>query len=41
MIETERLILRAFREDDRGPFAAINGDPRVADWLGGPICTAR
>lgn len=37
MIETERLILRAFREEDRAPFAAINGDPRVSDWLGGPI----
>ena len=40
MIETERLILRAFREDDREPFAAINGDPRVSDWLGGPISRA-
>lgn len=37
MIETERLILRAFREDDRARFAAINGDPRVGDWLGGVI----
>lgn len=37
MIETERLILRAFREDDRGPMAAINGDARVNQWLGGPI----
>ena len=35
MIETERLILRAFRDEDRAPFAAINADPRVADWLGG------
>ena len=35
MIETERLILRAFCDADRAPFAAINGDPRVADWLGG------
>ena len=35
MIETDRLILRAFRDEDRAPFAAINGDPRVADWLGG------
>jgi len=37
MIETERLILRPFRDGDRGPFAAINADPRVGDWLGGPI----
>ena len=35
MIETDRLILRAFRDEDRGPFAAINGDPRVGRWLGG------
>lgn len=41
MIETARLILRAFREDDRAPFAAINGDPRVSDWLGGPISPAQ
>jgi RimJ/RimL family protein N-acetyltransferase len=37
MIETERLILRPFREEDRAPIAAINGDPRVGDWLGGVI----
>jgi RimJ/RimL family protein N-acetyltransferase len=37
MIETERLILRAFRDEDREAFAAINGDPRVNEWLGGPI----
>lgn len=41
MIETDRLILRAFREDDRAPFAAINGDPRVNEWLGGPIGAAQ
>jgi RimJ/RimL family protein N-acetyltransferase len=35
MIETERLILRPFREEDREPFAAMNADPRVGDWLGG------
>ena len=35
MIETERLILRPYREEDREAFAAINGDPRVGDWLGG------
>ena len=37
MIETDRLILRAFRDEDRAPFAALNGDPRVGDWLGGVI----
>jgi RimJ/RimL family protein N-acetyltransferase len=37
VIETPRLVLRAFREEDRGPLAAINGDPRVYQWLGGPI----
>jgi RimJ/RimL family protein N-acetyltransferase len=36
-IETERLILRPFREADRPAIAAINGDPRVNEWLGGPI----
>jgi RimJ/RimL family protein N-acetyltransferase len=35
LIETERLILRPFRDDDREAFAAINADPRVGDWLGG------
>lgn len=37
MIETERLILRRFRDDDREAFAALNGDPRVGDWLGGAL----
>lgn len=37
MIETARLILRPFREADRDAWAALNGDPRVSDWLGGPI----
>jgi RimJ/RimL family protein N-acetyltransferase len=35
MIETDRLILRAFRDEDREAFAAINADPRVGEWLGG------
>jgi len=37
VIETERLILRAFRSEDREAFAEINADPRVNEWLGGPI----
>ncbi len=35
MIDTERLILRPWREQDRAPFAEICADPRVMDWLGG------
>ncbi|WP_332772876.1 GNAT family N-acetyltransferase [Phenylobacterium sp.] len=35
MIQTPRLILRRFREEDRDAFAAMNGDPRVGEWLGG------
>ncbi len=35
MIETERLVLRRWRPADHAPFAAINADPRVGDWLGG------
>jgi len=37
VILTERLILRRWRDADREPFAAINTDPEVAHWLGGPI----
>ena len=37
MIETARLVLRPWRDEDRAAFAAINADPRVHDWLGGPI----
>ncbi|MFM8940886.1 MAG: GNAT family N-acetyltransferase [Phenylobacterium sp.] len=40
MIETDRLVLRPWRDGDRDAFAAINGDPRVHDWLGGPIPAA-
>lgn len=35
MIETDRLILRPYREDDRADFAAINGHPEVGAWLAG------
>lgn len=32
-LETERLILREWRADDREPFAAMNADPRVVEHL--------
>ena len=35
MIETERLILRPYREEDREAFAALNGHPEVGAWLSG------
>jgi len=33
LIETPRLILRPPKDRDRDALAAINGDPRVGDWL--------
>lgn len=33
MFETERLILRAFREEDRLPWAAMNADPEVMRYF--------
>lgn len=36
MIETQRLVLRRWREEDRAPFAAMHNNPEVAYWLGGP-----
>lgn len=32
----ERVVLRAWREEDLVPFAALNADPEVMRWLGGP-----
>src|SRR4051812_45550739 len=32
-ITTERLHLRPWRREDRGPFAALNADPRVMEFL--------
>lgn len=31
--ETERLVLRQWRAEDREPFAALNADPRVMEYL--------
>src|SRR5690242_12596061 len=30
-LQTERLVLRAFRDADRAPFAAMNADPAVME----------
>jgi RimJ/RimL family protein N-acetyltransferase len=35
-LDTPRLHLRAWRESDREPFAALNADPEVTRYLGGP-----
>jgi len=40
MIETGRLILRPFRDEDRGAFAQINAHPEVAVWLSGVMTRA-
>ena len=32
-LETERLILRAWRPEDRAPFAALNADPEVMRYF--------
>ena len=37
MIETERLILRPWRDEDREPYADIMVHAEVGKWLGGPF----
>ena len=39
MLETSRLLLRRFSEGDRAPFARINADPRVMEFM--PACLSR
>ncbi len=36
MIRTDRLLLRQWRDADRAPFAAMNADPVVTEYLQGP-----
>lgn len=40
-IRTERLVLRPWTPEDRTPFAAINADPRVMEFLGEPLSRER
>src|SRR5690606_692090 len=37
VIATDRLRLRSWRPDDLEAIAAINADPEVGYWLGGPF----
>ena len=40
-IETDRLVLRGWRESDREPYAAMSADSEVMRWLGrGPMSRA-
>lgn len=36
-LRTERLLLRRFRDEDRGPFATMNADPRVMEHFVAPL----
>lgn len=36
-IRTERLLLRAWRGDDRAPFAALNASPLVMEFFPSPL----
>ena len=40
-LHTERLRLRAWRTEDRAPFAALNADPRTMRYLAGTLSRAR
>ncbi len=37
VIRTERLVLRRWRDEDLSPFAALNADPSVVEFLPGPL----
>ena len=36
-LRTERLLLRRWRAQDRGPFAALNADPAVMEFFPAPL----
>jgi RimJ/RimL family protein N-acetyltransferase len=35
--QTNRLVLRQWQESDREPFARLNADPRVMEFMAGPL----
>ncbi|MEJ2479811.1 MAG: GNAT family N-acetyltransferase [Acidihalobacter sp.] len=39
-LETPRLFLRQWRDDDLPPFAALNADPRVMEYFPAPLSRA-
>ncbi len=39
-LQTERLCLRRWREEDLAPFAVLNADPEVGRYLPGPLSQA-
>ena len=39
-LRTERLVLREWRDDDLAPFAALNADPAVMEYLPGTLSRA-
>lgn len=39
-LETERLLLRPWRPEDRAPFAAMNADPEVMEHFPAPLTRA-
>jgi RimJ/RimL family protein N-acetyltransferase len=40
-LRTERLLLRPWREEDRGPFAAMNADPAVMEYFPAALSRAQ
>ena len=40
-LETERLVLREWRDEDREPFAAMNADPAVMEHMQGLMTRER